>query len=67
VTARFINSAPVERAFQTRKQWQHPGRRRHIYGELRPMHEQPSNFWAIVRFAVMVVCTVYALKLAVIG
>lgn len=60
-------SAPIERAFQTRKQWQTAGRREHVHGRVQPMREQPSNFWAIVRFVVMVVCTGYALKLAVIG
>jgi hypothetical protein len=40
VTARFINSAPVERAFQTRKQWQTAGRREHVHGRVQPMHEQ---------------------------
>jgi hypothetical protein len=66
MTARFINSAPIERAFQTRKQWQTAGRREHVHGRVQPMHEQPSNFWAIVRFAVMVVCTGYALSLWIV-
>jgi hypothetical protein len=52
--------------YQSRPYRPSPGRRRHIYGELKPMHEQPSNFWAIVRFAVMVVCTVYALSLWIV-
>jgi hypothetical protein len=32
----FVTSAPVERAFMTRKSCQHPGRRRHIHGPLVP-------------------------------
>jgi hypothetical protein len=56
-------SAPIERAFQTRKQWQHPGRRRHIYGELRPMHEQrdPTARYFIV--LAIVVASIFAAQL----
>jgi hypothetical protein len=32
----FVTSAPVERAFMTRKSWQHPSRREHIHGPLVP-------------------------------
>jgi hypothetical protein len=33
---RYHSSSPTERAFMTRKSWQHPGRRRHIHGPLLP-------------------------------
>jgi hypothetical protein len=33
---RYHSSSPTERAFMTRKSWQHPGRRRHIHGPLVP-------------------------------
>jgi hypothetical protein len=63
MTARFINSAPVERAFQTRKQWQHPGRRRHIYGELRPMHEQRDPTARYFIALAIVVASIFAAQL----
>jgi hypothetical protein len=52
--------------FESRPYRPCPARREFIFGRVQPMHEQPSNFWAIVRFAVMVVCTVYALSLWIV-
>lgn len=48
MTARYHTSAPPERAFMTRKSWQHPGRRRHVHGEIRPLHDDPEPLWAWV-------------------
>jgi hypothetical protein len=34
MTPRFVSSSPTERAFMTRKQWQHPSRREFIHNKV---------------------------------
>jgi hypothetical protein len=69
LTAHFRTSSPPERAFMTRKSWQHPGRRRHIHGKVQPMdtmRRDPNRLWFWTQFAIYAGCTLYALDLWVI-
>lgn len=47
MTARFHSSSPTERAFMTRKHWQHPGRREAIHGKVQPP-DQPTLFAKLI-------------------
>ena len=50
---RFTSSRSVEASFTWDRQWQHPSRRDHIYGRVKPL-EEPVNWFPIaaVVFAV---------------
>ena len=52
---RIHQSAPTERAFMTRRTWQHPSRREHVHGRVIPMdNPYGGNIGKWVMFAVAV-------------
>lgn len=54
MTARFYQSSPTERAFMRHKSWQHPSRREHVHGRVRPLHEEPGmgGYWGLGVFLI---------------
>jgi hypothetical protein len=58
---RIVTSAPTHRAFMTKPQWQHPGRREFVHGKVQPLHQPRNRLWFWLQFGVMAGCLVYAL------
>jgi hypothetical protein len=60
---RFTLSAPIERAFMTRKQWQHPARREHIHNKVvgLPNRRDPTARFFVI--GALVIAGFFALQM----